>query len=208
MKKIPCLFKRDYECDNKLVYDEVNEGCEWVLAGEGIATRKFDGTCCLIKDGKYYKRYTLKRGKKAPKDFIAVTEVDPDTGKQFGWVPLGPYDHYHMEALMYHRMMNEFLPDGTYELCGPKVNSNNERFSTHSMVKHGEVVLLNVPHNFSGLRDYLCDKDIEGIVFHHRDGRMAKIRKCDFGFKRSCDLTQSLEQKQVKRLCKGCIDGL
>jgi hypothetical protein len=28
--------------------------------------------------------------------------------------------------------------------------------------------------------DYLRDKPIEGIVWHHEDGRMVKIKKADF----------------------------
>ena len=36
MKKTPSLFKRDYE-GTRLVHDEVVEGSEWVLAGEGAA---------------------------------------------------------------------------------------------------------------------------------------------------------------------------
>jgi hypothetical protein len=64
MQKIPCLFQRDQsQGRDTLVRDEVTPGCEWVLEGEGIATRKWDGTCCLIRDGKLYKRYEVKRGK-------------------------------------------------------------------------------------------------------------------------------------------------
>jgi hypothetical protein len=46
MRKIVSLFKRDYE-GTRLVHDEAVPGAEWVLAGEGTATRKFDGTCCI-----------------------------------------------------------------------------------------------------------------------------------------------------------------
>ncbi|MFL5354397.1 hypothetical protein [Archangium sp.] len=31
---------------------------------------------------------------------------------------------------------------------------------------------------------YLRDRDIEGIVFHHPDGRAAKLKGSDFGFNR------------------------
>src|ERR1043165_2461985 len=55
MKKIPSLFERNYETD-RLVRDEVVPGCEWVLAGEGKATVKFDGTSCLYKGGNWFKR--------------------------------------------------------------------------------------------------------------------------------------------------------
>ena len=61
MKKIVSLFKRDYEGRPPLVYDEVVEGAEWVLAGEGIATRKWDGTCAMVSYGKLWKRYGARR---------------------------------------------------------------------------------------------------------------------------------------------------
>lgn len=56
---MPTLFERQFEnheiikCLNKL-----HEGCEWVLNGEGYATEKLDGTCCMIKN-KFlkYKKY-------------------------------------------------------------------------------------------------------------------------------------------------------
>lgn len=47
MKKIKSVFKRDYE-GNRQVYDEVTPGCEWVLAGEGVATEKYDGSAMMI----------------------------------------------------------------------------------------------------------------------------------------------------------------
>jgi hypothetical protein len=72
----------------------------------------------------------------------------------------------------------------TYELCGPKVNGNKEEFGRHYLIKHGEEILSNVPRQFNALKSYLSVNDIEGIVFHHPDGRMCKIRKSDFGIKR------------------------
>lgn len=67
MKKIISLFQRNYDGD-RLVRDEVVPGAEWVLNGEGTATRKHDGTCCMWRDGKLWKRHELKAGKTAPKD--------------------------------------------------------------------------------------------------------------------------------------------
>jgi hypothetical protein len=32
--------------------------------------------------------------------------------------------------------------------------------------------------------EYLEQADIEGVVFHHFDGRMAKVKKKDYGMKR------------------------
>ena len=78
--------------------------------------------------------------------------------------------------------------DGTYELCGEKLQGNPEHLTGHILVKHGIEVLPVTDLSFEGLKNYLSnpDLDIEGIVFHHKiDGRMCKIRKCDFGIKRA-----------------------
>jgi len=45
-------------------------------------------------------------------------------------------------------------------------------------------VLEDAPRKFEEIKAYLADKDIEGIVWHHPDGRMVKIKKKDFGYKR------------------------
>ena len=180
MKKIVSLFQRNYDGD-RLVRDEVVPGAEWVLAGEGVATKKFDGTCCLSRNGKLYKRHELKVGKKAPAGFEAAQDADTTTGDVPGWVPVGdgPEDARHREALG-----TASLADGTYELIGPKVQSNPERWEAHDLVQHGTVILEDAPRTFTGLASYLANKDIEGIVWHHQDGRMVKIKGKDFGLKR------------------------
>src|ERR1019366_8586719 len=100
MQKIISLFQRNYETDH-LVREEVVPGAEWVLAGEGVATRKYDGTCCMIKEGILFKRFELKAGKVPPVGFTAAQEPDSVTGEQPGWVPvtLDPTDKWHREAL-------------------------------------------------------------------------------------------------------------
>ena len=65
MKKIISLFQRNYDGD-RLVRDELVPGAEWVAAGEGKATRKWDGTCCMVRDGVLFKRYDAKAGKTPP----------------------------------------------------------------------------------------------------------------------------------------------
>lgn len=177
MRKIISLYQRNYDGD-RLVRDEVVPGAEWVLAGEGVPTRKFDGTCCLVRAGKLYKRYDLKPGKVAPADF-EVEQADPVTGKSFGWVPVGdgPEDKWHREAA---------LPaeDGTYELVGPKVQGNPEGYEKHVLVRHGEEGVNCTARDFVGIRAYLAGNHIEGIVWHHPDGRMVKIKAKDFGLRR------------------------
>lgn len=182
MRKIVSLFQRNYETDRR-VRDEIVPGAEWVIAGEGVATRKFDGTCCMWRDGKLWKRYELKAGKVAPDGFQAAQDADVVTGDVPGWLPVGdgPDDARHREALA---AAGGRLDDGTYELCGPKVQKNPDGYVSHVLIRHGCEVLADAPRTFDALRDYLAAHDIEGIVWHHPDGRMVKIKGRDFGIKR------------------------
>lgn len=182
MKKIPTIFERDWEGDRSRVLDKPHPDCGWVFAGDGIATRKFDGTCCLIRGGKLYKRREL-RATDTPLPDFEVVEHDPATEKIVGWIPVGdgPEDRWHRAA--YLEEMNP--QDGTYELIGPKVQGNPENWMGHQLIRHGSIFEDDVPRTFDGLRDWLARQDIEGIVFHHKDGRMAKIKLRDFGIKRT-----------------------
>lgn len=180
MQKIISLFKRDYTVTH-LVYDEVVPGAEWVLAGEGIATRKHDGTCCMIRAGILYKRYDAKRGIKPPAGFIPAQEPDTSTGHWPGWLladKTKPEDKYHFEA--FDKFHPSEWPDGTYELIGPKVQGNPEKADSHMLVLHGSELVLNFPRTFEAIKAAFADFPGEGVVFHHPDGRMVKIKKRDF----------------------------
>jgi hypothetical protein len=183
LKKIPTVFERDWNGDRSRVTPEVHAGCEWVLAGEGVATRKLDGTSCMVRDGKLYKRRELRKDEKAPPLFERA-DHDEETGKTVGWVPcdIGPEDRWHMEAFE----GGGPFADGTYELLGPKVQGNPERRSAHVLAAHDDptLVLADVPRTFDGLKTWMVTQDIEGIVWHHQDGRMAKLKLRDFGIKR------------------------
>ena len=178
MKKIPTLFERDWNGDRSLVTREINHKCQWVFDGQGVATKKIDGTSCAIIDGKYFKRYETKKGN-FPEGFIKI-ETDAETGKTFGWVPVGEgnEDKWHNEAYV------DGLSDGTYELIGPKVQGNPELSDKHVLINHNSLEFEPVPRSYDEIKEFLKDKDVEGIVWHHPDGRMAKIKKRDFGFKR------------------------
>lgn len=187
MRKIPTLFKRDF-ANNGAVIPEYNDGTEWVLAGEGIATRKYDGTSVLIRDGKMYKRYELRPGKEAPVDFEQV-DYDEVTGKAIGWVEVGwgSEDKWYLEAIKNHGANpdNVGLTDGTYELLGPKVQGNPEHATEHYLQPHWLAETYpDAPTEFKELKAWLLGKDIEGLVWHHPDGRMVKIKKKDFRLKR------------------------
>lgn len=179
MKKIISLFKRDYE-GTRQVYNEVTPGAEWVLAGEGIPTQKIDGTCCMVKDGQLYKRYDAKKGKTPANGFIpAQDEADEVTGHWPGWLFVGdgPEDKWHREAFA-----QGGFPDGTFELCGPKIQGNPYGLRNHILIAHGIDVIKPEPaRDFDGLRQWLESHSIEGIVWHHPDGRMVKIKRRDFG---------------------------
>ncbi len=186
MKKIPTIFKRDFANRGKIT-EEWNPDCLWVRDGEGIATRKWDGTSCLYKDGLLYKRRELRPGDETPKYFV-LADHDEETGKTFGWVPVradSPEDQWHREAF---EIQNAEFPDGlinggTCELIGPKVNGGKDGTKTHGLVQHGNTSYQDAPRTFAGLKEWLAGQQIEGLVWHHPDGRMAKIKRRDFGLK-------------------------
>lgn len=206
MKKIISLFKRDYE-GSRQVYNEIVSGAEWVIAGEGVATVKFDGTCCMVRAGKLYKRYDrkltkanarrLKRNKfyaplpedykPAPPGWEAAEEYpNHHTGHWPGWVPVGdkPEDQWHREAWDNFKIMvaQGYVNTGTFELVGPKIQGNPYGLDGHVLWHHGATFAFDPPRDFEGLKEWLTTtQNIEGIVWHHPDGRMVKIKRRDFG---------------------------
>jgi len=164
VKKIPTIFQRNHETDH-LVRDEIVPGCEWVFEREGVATIKWDGTACLIRDGKLFKRYELKKGKTPKPGFEPAQEADPITGDIPGWIPVGDESdsQYHREAFAAARGT---WPDGTYELIGPKIQGNPHGVDSHMFKAHGDTIINGryLVRTFEGLRDYLQQHEIEGIV--------------------------------------------
>lgn len=191
MKKMPSLFNREFENHHVVrCLNEVHPGCEWVLNGEGIATEKLDGTCCLIKDNNIYARYDFKRGRKnLPEGAIPCQEApDPITRHFPHWVLCTnqPQYKYHIET--FNTMKNNSIKyqrliiNGTYELCGPHFQSNPYSLDRDTLFHHGDKILENVPRTYEGIRNYLENNYIEGIVFHRGNGEMCKIKRSDFGF--------------------------
>jgi hypothetical protein len=188
MHKIPTLFKRDYD-GTRLVYDELVEGTEWVVAGEGIATLKVDGTACLVKGGILYKRYDAKRGRTPPDGFVpAQQEPDEVTGHWPGWFRVGdgPEDRWHREA--WHNTEERLRGfDWTYELLGPKVQGNPYRLTKHHLERHGASVFIpDVPRTFHDLRLWLANHpSVEGIVWWRDlvdvDCDKVKLKRRDYG---------------------------
>lgn len=177
MKKIPSLFVRDWNGDPAFVTREVDPLCAWVVAGEGVPTRKWDGTAVLVRGGKLFARYDAKRGKTPPANFEPCGEADPKTGHCPGWVPADR----HEDKWIREAALSGGTRDGTYEAVGPKIGANPDGFPDHRLMIHGGVAFQSVPLDFDGLRDWLAAHEVEGIVWHHPDGRMAKIKRSDFG---------------------------
>ena len=89
MKKIPTLFEREFE-NHRIVriLPNISPDLAWVMAGDGVATIKWDGACCAVINGVFYKRYDAKHGKPIPSNAIKCQEnVDPVTSHLPCWVP-------------------------------------------------------------------------------------------------------------------------
>lgn len=195
MKKIPSLFVMTE--DHKIT-KEVNPLCQWVIDGEGKPTAKLDGTACAVIKGKLYKRYDnsklisqFERAQKtAPLEDWIHCEDFSDRGKFIYWSPVTSKDYYHQIAWGWAQ---GYLSDGTYELVGPEINANPHSYGNNLLIEHGSSPLnesllhhycnsYHNPRTFEDIKRFLEKTTWEGIVWHHKDGRMCKITKKKFGF--------------------------
>ena len=184
MKKIPTLFTRIYE-GYKIVgiKDEITPGCEEAFKN-GIATVKFDGSCCAIIDGKFYKRYDAKKGKNPPVGAIPCCDPDPITGHWPHWVGVNvekPEDKCFLKALINDTCANEIPIDGTYEAIGPHFQGNPYNLAEDILVKHGENI-IDVKRDFTSISEWLNEHLVEGLVFWLNGEPVCKIKRTDFGY--------------------------
>lgn len=183
MEKIPTIFDRGPDFR---VINSPRKGCEWVFAGEGKATEKLDGTNI---------RLTLRAG-----NVVRVekrrnpTKVQKAQGVIDGWYvdadEHGKEDKWIFEAVRGTDVSG--WPEGEHsaEALGPHIQGNELGLTTHLCVPFNlEVpVFEDPPRDFEGLQAFLANvksryapgHTAEGIVFHHRDGRRAKIKRKDF----------------------------
>ena len=114
-----------------------NQNVNGYQTGEGWATEKIDGTCCLIKDGRIYRRYDYKKGRTLPQGAIPCQEEpDPITGHFPHWLLCtenDPNAKYYLEA--FERQRNDNLEEGTYELIGKHINGNPYNLDTDILEK-------------------------------------------------------------------------
>lgn len=185
MKKIPTLFIKD---DKNVLTKEVAPQNKWVYDDGSYATRKYDGTACMIHDMTLYKRYDAKTNKKTgkqkpiPEGAIKCQEKpDTVTGHFPYWVKCdrnNKSDKYHFEAFDKKNVWE----DGTYELCGEKINGNKEHMIGHGLIKHGNHLLNLRSFTYEEILLYLLKNKCEGIVIYNKTGeKMCKIRRKDYG---------------------------
>lgn len=183
MNKIPTLFVRDPNNMSR-VTREVTPGCEWVLAGEGCATRKWDGTNvrvtvshgCAMNLEKRRNPTREEKAAGAEPGYVLASRDDPSDKHIFAAADATDYLKW---------------PDGAWscEAIGPKIQGGADgedwRLVPFSLPGYAEQAALAefMPRTWGNIRDILNASGWEGIVWHHPDGRMAKIKRRDFGFK-------------------------
>lgn len=182
MKKIETIFNRD---NNFKVIPQFRSGCEWVQAGEGVLTEKLDGTNI---------RLTVKSGQIAHVEKRRnPTRQEKSEGVEPGYIDAyrnDPQDKHIFKAV--DGTSTSDWPDGIYEAeaVGPKIQGNPLELKqpTCYPFKFRPVVLPDCQRTFMGIKEYVLNLEsqfspshlAEGIVFHHSDGRMAKIKRKDF----------------------------
>lgn len=171
MKKMRTLF--DFSVEPVKVRDEF----EWVMNGEGVATIKYDGSCCAIINGKLYRRYDAN-GKTITDDMIKCQEHHYEWSRQFPvWRPCvdDPNDKY--VVLAYENL--DCKADGTYEAVGRHFNNNPYNLDNDILIPHGQNI-VEVERTYDGIKRYLDEHYIEGLVFWKDGEPWCKIRRKDF----------------------------
>ena len=189
MKKMPTLFQREFDHHHVVKIEDQLTSPElaWVLAGEGIATEKIDGACCALIGGQFYKRYDAKKNKQGilkqpPVGAIPCDVPDPVTGHWPHWVPVDEANAADQWFIVAKANTPGELTDGTYEAIGPHFNGNPHQLEQDMLVRHGEKIIQLENRSFEGIRTYLEQHCIEGIVFWKDDMPGCKIKRRDFGF--------------------------
>lgn len=183
MKKIPTLFERVFE-NHKIVgiRPKVTPGCLEAFL-HGTATVKYDGSCCAILGGVFYKRYDCKKGKTPPEGAIPCCDPDPVTGHWPHWVKVGdgPEDKWFREAFNNTYISYKGI-DRTFEAIGPHFQGNAEDLIKDMIIPHGEEIIDNLERTPSAISEFLKENPIEGIVFWLNGEPVCKIKRTDFGY--------------------------
>lgn len=183
MEKIPTLFKRGSDFN---VIDEITEGCEWVLDGDGTATEKLDGTNIRLTT----RKGTIVRVEKRRNP----TKEQKKLGIIDGWYvdasADAKEDRWIFEAIANTNTASWHDNEHPCEAIGPKIQGNPLGLNEHICVPFNLDIPVydQAPRHFDSIRDFVINLEskfapenaAEGIVFHHPDGRRAKIKARDF----------------------------
>ena len=168
---------------NYIVIDKITEGMDWVFEDESVmAIEKLHGTnvSIVILEGTVMEVYNR-------------TERIPFITKGKKWIIEGLLNSKERGYL-------EFLGDGQHfgELIGPKVNGNPYKLTEHLWIPFSGFAQKHLrykcwgkyPKTFDSISEWFKelmplytsmkgDREgfVEGIVFTHPDGRLAKLRK-------------------------------
>lgn len=183
MEKIPTIFDRG---DAFKVVNQPRKGCEWVFAGEGKATEKVDGTNVRITVRAGHVVRVEKRRN--------PNKVQKQQGIIDGWY-LDADEHSKDDKWIFEAVKGTDVagwPDGEHsaEALGPNIQGNVLGLTKNLCVAFNLEIPIyeDTPRTFDELKQYMEKLDsrfcpghlAEGIVFHHPDGRRAKIKRKDF----------------------------
>ena len=183
MPKLYSPFVRVMKDENYVVINYIAEGMDWVFEDDSVmAIEKLNGTnvSIMIEEGTVTQVYNRR-------------ERIPFITKNKPWIIKGILNSKEKGYL-------EFLGDGQFfgELIGPKINGNPYKLDNHLWIpfdgfcqKHLKYKCWGkYPKDFNSISEWFKelmplytsmkgDREgfVEGIVFTHPDGRMAKLRK-------------------------------
>lgn len=183
MRKIPTIFVRDKHGN---ITPERHPDCAWVFMGY-TPTEKLDGTNVrlTIRAGQVVR---VEKRRNPTREQKQIGIIDP-------WyvdVGAGPEDQY-IRAAVAHASTHAW-PDGEHccEAIGPKIAGNTLRLEHPSCYPFDlfplalesvfnyptwDVLRNELPRLHSKLNSVVI---AEGVVWHHKDGRRAKIKLKDF----------------------------
>lgn len=196
MKKMTTLFVQNFEpvpSGKGRIFtglsEEVRPENAWVFTDPSVkAYRKLDGTAAAIIDGVIYARYMVRHRKGNKPPIIPENGIPAQPNKDEGsnshpyWVPAHSSPHYKYHVQAFEKQPG--LPDGTYELCGTKINGNKEGLDDEAFLWNhdDENLLLDMPYplTFDSIKVWISSMPYEGVVFKNDSGQTCKIRRVDF----------------------------
>ena len=156
-----------YLAINKLnpnLVDKINNGILFKV------TIKVDGTCCIIWEGRIWKRRDLKSDRDIPKGWIQTGDKN-NGGHLIGIMPLDNGDKWHLDCyvknpdttlnmdkiniidlneeqngLIYKEVDTASLNGQSIEIMGPRFQKNPHKLKMHCAMRHGLVQIKDFPN--------------------------------------------------------------